>query len=1436
MLRPLSYRTTRRRGVILMVVLALLALFAIVGLAFVLYAQNSHRAATLYRDHWPLGFSGSAGNPSGGGGGGGSGTGGVYTPPDINSMELFRWAMGQLIYDVDDGAGGAQSSIRGHSLARTMYGYDDGGLNLNPFNGAGRKHADNGGAYGGLDDYQLVNYKFFPGIPVRDPERVYSARANPTGPRGGFEGGANSPSTYPDLNNFYLGAARADGTQMMPSLHRPWLFGSMDPAAQNPVSPTFNANWTNFQGRFLTARPRPADNLVQYQYPDLRPGFPYPSESGGDVKNRLGYPGGNDSIWVDLGFPKRQAPDGRWYKPLFAFYVEDLDNKLNLNTAGNLMARANNAQTHGSNQGWGKWEANLARVFNRSDTPAAADEWRNLFLGNGMLTGRYGSDVVPRKDLPTNLASGGKYPRFGGQFDYNASDENSNYAATGKLTLAATSIWPTFPSGYSNGFDSERLHHARLFDYFRPYDTSVPQLWVDYVFPVRDIKGLLVDLSTQSPEVAQLAPKNLDTRPDLTLPPAQQAAMQAANKRRRLLLTTLSMDVGRMGFTPWIYNQRPPNSYTTADPSFPPSGKAVAAPAAGVVRRGGESAFAGILDAVNLDGALTPYPHQLPGSAFPSGNPLPGGYHGRFDQDADSMQKFVTAQGDRQKMAEDLFTRALVVTGVPGPADLTAPTDTELVPLRWLAQLAANIVDFIDEDEINTPFNFYPAVHRFFGGPPATLPGQGTNTPIASANGEKVPKYWVFGTELPPVVLNEVHTEYQLPLDNMGNKMSGPFKVNVWAELHNAFPTTVPNKNVQGQDTSAVPLRIGSITTMAGVLPEYSTYQVVIANKTAGAATGGLLDRPDNVLGTPDTVRNTAVFGQMTVPVVSGMETPPMAVDPQRTGGLFLVGPPGNTRDKTITTARVDGKTPWYQDAKMQYDATFNSGAGTVTPDDRAVGICVLVRRLANPHLPAQDDPGAPLYNPYVTVDYLDGVPLNDGTDPNQAMSSKGKRQPYASHKATQVVDQTSAADPMSKTQHTLGMPNSEPAPGTPKQWLTHLDRQLISPFELLNVSGFRPHQLTHEFINSKGPFQHRVPWFDEDLAPDSSHRLYRLFAFMDVGDRAAGVSPRGRLPGRINLNTIWDYEVFAALCDPQTSNYFTEADVRTAWRALLQTRSPGLVLDPVNPAVVGGQLNGADRPLLDPAAGHTAAGFGLEDTIFRRKDPTNAANTLKLFQTNQAHPYLQHELLNKIAHSATTRSNVFGVWLTTGFFEVVTDPVKGDLLGEEIGRASGKEIRYRFFSVVDRTQLVIQPQLTTGIVQGWDGMNDKWLAPSGSPQWINIQPKAAPTDPLNGISGTMSYQSYSGPNSPAVAWQINAGSILVINRGSADEETVVVTGVDTTTNPSVPAIQAVFRREHKNNQMSITMPGNPGPQPTWNPYSSSEIPVVPYWEFLGSP
>src|SRR5262249_18801471 len=138
---------------------------------------------------------------------------------------------------------------------------------------------------------------------------------------------------------------------------------------------------------------------------------------------------------------------------------------------------------------------------------------------------------------------------------------------------------------------------------------------------------------------------------------------------------------------------------------------------------------------------------------------------------------------------------------------------------------------------------------------------------------------------------------------------------------------------------------------------------------------------------------------------------------------------------------------------------------------------------------------------------------------------------------------------------------------------------------------AFKPHELTQQFMvlspfnPDGGRFQHYAPWL---LKPELG--LYRVFEFLETGDRAAGAppTPGGRIPGRINLNTIWDPETFLALCDPQPSNNFCVEDLyvdhdhaddpRTLYRKMLVSRTPD------------GMPGPKDRPFLGFATGYRNA------------------------------------------------------------------------------------------------------------------------------------------------------------------------------------------------------------------------------------------------------
>jgi hypothetical protein len=1217
-LHQFSSSLRKRPAVILLVVISLLTLFAVVGLAFVLYANAQAESSRIFRESVSV------------------------QTADVDAELLLAYFLGQLVYDRDDQTG-IYSALRGHSLGRLLYGYNDGSPNNPAWNGTGRLHTGAGSFMNpyGLDDYFLVNYTYYPADGfLRDPERL-GMRKSLTDPLGPFTGGFNAPYTYADLNNMFLAAIKADGTVLTPSFHRPWLFNDPGKTFDDPT----NSNWISPQGKYLVLRPRPAEN----------PGFPYPEDAGGDVKNLVG-PGyldpttqefyNNDSIWLDLDFPVMMAPDGSRFKPLFAPLIIDLDSRLNLNVAGNI--RGQN-QSHVSNQGWGPWEVNPAYVLSQG-----GNEWTNLVLGNGMQTGRYGPDRKPGK--AGTAAASSMQPHFYAQVDFDGCDETNNYQPSSPIQLPTApgppfSSFPSFSAGYGNCSPAELIEHPLLFNFFRPVGD-------DRVFATSNMEAPLRYGDTGSPaltsDLFRLGPRNF------------------SDPRIRNLVTTHSFDLDRPGIPPWVWDpsQQPyqlpagglfpagnpipfpdlslrttssvPQGSDFRIPGYPPSNSAAD-------WRGLYANFA----RVNLNRPLTSYP-IIQGAPF---NP----------NDSLTLIQFQQAQSDRQQLAQDIYVRLQKVTGAYDPFDHSAlPVPEQLNALRWLAQLAVNIVDFVDPDDVMTPFNW----------------GAVGSPDFTALYGNQ----WVFGTELPRLVINEAYAEYKVVTP-------GPpitYQVDVWAELHN--PLNTDNAQADPNQGQAI------LQMQAGQPGSYPVYQFVVSKPN----TPSNIRNPGNVLGDPDAIYQTAggtpavvsdFSANSTVPPSNGNYSGPSAGNQ----GFYLLGP------KSLPQSGAPNPPlPALSLQRPEMSCQIRQGALLPLP----TAPTLLLRRLACPYLPPQVDPTKPNYNPYVTIDYLENLPLYDSTtSPVALRSSYGRTQPFAAH-STQLKKQKPIPVLQNQPQHTFFRHNAieaapPPQPGAnqtlaiPFDWLVHLDRALISPMELLQVSGFKPHELTQQFMYPGLPFGHRVAWFDEDLAslsqspnPMPSHRLYRIFEFFETKDLAAGVTIGGRTPGKVNLNSIWDPEVFRAVCDPQPANVFTVDKVDQIFKRIIGLRSPA------------GTPGPSDRPFLSLASGYTLpgtdmqnpGGIGINDTFLRSTVAGGDGNTQRLFQVPGAHPYLQDQLMTKVFNNLTTRSNVFAVWVTVGFFQVTDDAVRPVKLGAEIGRVENRHIRHRMFAIVDRSTLTMNP------------------------------------------------------------------------------------------------------------------------------------------------
>jgi hypothetical protein len=427
LVKTTTRRSTRRAGAVLLVVLAMLALFAIVGLSFVFYAESRATSSRIYRESQST------------------------NEEDLDAQREVMGAMAQLIFDVPDGRTGVFSGLRGHSLARAMYGqyyetappqagvFDlDNSIiqfttNSLAYNGVGPVpgHVVPPGAPGTPGQTPVVNYTWRFGQPLLDPERTSNLGDNtsyrnlPTEAhraQSRYFSKAVS-STYPDANDMAIAMVNpVNGQVLAPSLHRAYVFNAQfanltneyrrQQALSPPDSPVKQAlgfssaidDWVTQAGRYRMIRPRPIDHMIggvsQFPYPPMNADGTFT----GDVQNLPGAvypyldpatgapaPGGllipkNDSVWVDIGAPVR-IWNGKRVKPLFAFLVTPTNNKVNVNASGNTRGltvgpvppdpSATAEQIHTSGMGLNASEINPMRIL-RQNTGTVIREYERI--------------------------------------------------------------------------------------------------------------------------------------------------------------------------------------------------------------------------------------------------------------------------------------------------------------------------------------------------------------------------------------------------------------------------------------------------------------------------------------------------------------------------------------------------------------------------------------------------------------------------------------------------------------------------------------------------------------------------------------------------------------------------------------------------------------------------------------------------------------------------------------------------------------------------------------------------------------------------------------------------------------------------------------------------------------------------------------------------
>ncbi|MCS6977261.1 MAG: hypothetical protein NZM31_09690, partial [Gemmatales bacterium] len=194
--------------------------------------------------------------------------------------------------------------------------------------------------------------------------------------------------------------------------------------------------------------------------------------------------------------------------------------------------------------------------------------------------------------------------------------------------------------------------------------------------------------------------------------------------------------------------------------------------------------------------------------------------------------------------------------------------------------------------------------------------------------------------------------------------------------------------------------------------------------------------------------------------------------------------------------------------------------------------------------------------------------------------------------------------------------------------------------------------------------------------------RVITAYFRLPHGNNAAVVVPfmTGRVPGKINLNTVNDPEIFHCLFNSMPANFFNANDVDVMYQSMIQSRNR----NPFRSLATGHVPNGDYQYEI---------GAGVQDTILR---PNNVTNVGLLFEpltavASNAHPWVRSEALGKVFNNVTVRSNCFAVWITVGYFEVDANgrfQQDANNRPKEIGREDGTELRHRYFAIIDRSVL----------------------------------------------------------------------------------------------------------------------------------------------------
>lgn len=270
------------------------------------------------------------------------------------------------------------------------------------------------------------------------------------------------------------------------------------------------------------------------------------------------------------------------------------------------------------------------------------------------------------------------------------------------------------------------------------------------------------------------------------------------------------------------------------------------------------------------------------------------------------------------------------------------------------------------------------------------------------------------------------------------------------------------------------------------------------------------------------------------------------------------------------------------------------------------------------------------------------------------------------------------------------------------------------------NAGGPRAAQLFRllDLVQVPSPFVGMELQMNPATAVTGVHNFYPPFHHI----------PTYREPGRINLNTIFGLSVWRGLMNDLTFdgadyqpgvfgdlNFFTRflvsrrgyGSIGGTWEQVLLTiddQYPSRFSNPFR--TFGGATL---RPPILPAPQGLDPNTGREiNATLLREDPEKTDRPLFAFDPEvgtggiapyddyndpNRNPVFRYQRFQRLGNLVTTRSNVFAVWITIGYFEVIPWPAGVDAghpdgfqLGQELGYDSGEVRRHRAFYIFDRS------------------------------------------------------------------------------------------------------------------------------------------------------